>query len=84
MSLVKKWRGPKFPSIQPPVNWRDVTVGGFKAGVTAQQLEARFGPPTALDNGVAVWFGKDGEGVITFRQDRDGYHLAGNRLLLDF
>ena len=73
--------GFQFPTKQAPVDWRKTTVEGFAAGVTAQQLEAKLGPPI-IQEGEAVWTKPRGKFELRFRQSRDGFHLTGKHLLL--
>lgn len=73
------WRG----LAEGSVDWREVTIEGFRAGVTPRQLEARFGAPCAIRDGVATWRSRDWRVLISYWQDRDGCHLLGNRILMD-
>lgn len=70
-------RGFKVPLVSPSVDWREVTVQGFPAGVTPKQLEEQLGPPE-LDHGTAAW----PKAGIRFFQDQDGFHLAGDGIQL--
>ena len=69
---------------KPSVSWHDVTIDGLQAGITQPELEARFGPPTSIEDGLSAWEHEGLNGLVKFGQNRDGsYSLTGNSLVLD-
>lgn len=63
------------------LDWPQLTVEGFGAGTTEQQLVARLGPPTVDQGRRAMWH-PERHVFVGFHQDSAGLHLFGSRLSL--
>jgi len=63
------------------VDWRQLTVEGFGAGTTIEELKAHLGPPTAIEQRKSTWH-PERHVFVGFCQDSAGYHLYGSRLSL--
>lgn len=85
--------------VGPPKDWQELTIENFKWGVSGEQIKACLGAhtqirnfPPSIDDPPPVetvkeemWLRKDGseEVIVAFRQDAEGNHLSGSRILLN-